>query len=352
MRSDGEGAGCAEFPETPVFQAVRTPGIHTSMSTSSSRCDGLSRGCSRRAQGNIIDQPVPNAKGQKLVIINADDLGWSEGVNVGIFRAHREGIVSSATLAANMPAAEAALAALKETPGFGVGVHLNACQGPPLSAMGLEVLAGPDGLMRSTAMRIVWRSVSRPHLLWAIAAEFDAQIRWCLERGLRPTHADTHRHLHYAVAGRYCIPGVFHIVAGLCRRYDIRFVRRLRERLPRDLMRTAPAKQRLISRALTLQDWWNRRWAGSLFVTEGTLGIAHTGLIDAAWLIRAAQAVRQGVTEIMVHPGLPDGLDPAQTRLLESRQMELAALCDPAVRAAFASQGIQLVHYGQIRTNA
>ena len=94
-----------------------------------------------------------------------------------------------------------------------------------------------------------------------------------------------------------------------------------------------------------------RRAAGlapDLRATRGTWGVSHTGRIDAEWLIRAASRARPGVTEIMTHPGLGDDLSPAETRLLDSRRAELAALCDPAVRKAFERRGIELVHYGQL----
>jgi predicted glycoside hydrolase/deacetylase ChbG (UPF0249 family) len=89
-------------------------------------------------------------------------------------------------------------------------------------------------------------------------------------------------------------------------------------------------------------------WAEGLFVTCGTWGVAHTGLIDAAWLVRAASAAPCGVLEIMAHPGLAGDLEAAATRLRESRQAELAALCDPAVRKAFEANAIELTHYGKL----
>ena len=73
---------------------------------------------------------------RKRLIVNADDFGFSPGVTEGILRAHRQGIVTSTTIAANMPAAAAAAGRLAEARDLGVGVHLNVCQGPALSAEG------------------------------------------------------------------------------------------------------------------------------------------------------------------------------------------------------------------------
>jgi predicted glycoside hydrolase/deacetylase ChbG (UPF0249 family) len=288
----------------------------------------------------------------RRVIVNADDLGFSPAVNEGIVRAHLEGIVTSATISPNMPAAAAAVGLLSGLDRLGVGVHLNASQGPPLSAQGRE-LAGSDGQMDYTATGIVLACCLRPRLLDVVAAEFDAQIRWVLDHRIKPTHLDTHRHTH-------AFGPVFARVAALARRYNIRFVRRHREPLdalpasawpgrrgPQAAMHRGLDPRRCVSRILTVLGAANAAAAPQLHGTSWTLGVAHTGMIDSAWLIRAARTLRPGVTEIMTHPGLAEAERPAGTRLA-SRQAELAALCDPQVKEAFRRRKVTLVHYGQL----
>jgi len=276
----------------------------------------------------------------KRVIVNADDLGFSEAVTEGIIHAHREGIVTSTTLAANMPAAAAAIERLAHAPEMGVGIHLNISQGPPLSEAGRR-LAGRDGLMARTATGVIRLVAVRPWLLAAVTAEFDAQIRWVLDRGIRPTHLDSHRHCH-------AWPPIFRRVIGLARRYDIPFVRRHRERLPGGGWPEAPAKQRRTRRILNTLGSLQPLWGGRRLATTGTWGLAHTGLLDAAWLMRAAERAPAGVTEIMTHPGRAEATAGAETRLAASRPRELAALCDPAVWRAFDDAGIELIHYGHL----
>ncbi len=321
--------------------------------------------------------------GTRRVIINADDFGFSGGISEGILRGHRGGVVTSTTIATNMPAAEEAVRQLAAAPGLGVGVHLNVCQGLPLS-QGARVLADADGVLRLSAMRAVVVCVFKPWLLKVIEGEFDAQIRWVLDHGIRPTHLDSHRHTHG-------YPAVFAGVARLARRYGIPFVRWHRERLPEGISDsygmppTAPlngsgpversvklggigelggvqmpgakaplaapldGKQRRMARVLNVLGWINRRIAPDVIGTNGTWGIEQTGAITAEWLIRMAKCVPAGVTEIMVHPGLADGLDAEASRLRESREKELAAVCDPAVRDALREHKVELVHYGQLR---
>ena len=68
----------------------------------------------------------------RRLIVNADDFGRSPGVNRGIVEAHRHGIVSSATLMANLPWSAAAASLADSVPSLGVGLHLNYCYGTPL----------------------------------------------------------------------------------------------------------------------------------------------------------------------------------------------------------------------------
>ena len=277
---------------------------------------------------------------RKCVVVNADDFGFSEGVTEGILRAHDEGIVTSTTITANLPAAAPAVARLKDAPGLGVGVHLNVSQGPPLSPAG-RALADEDGVMRSTAAAVLAGCVLHPRRLDAIEAECDAQIRWVLDHGIRPTHLDSHRHIH-------AFTPVFLRVARLARRYDIRFVRWHREVLPGPPWPVRADKQRWVAVLCNVFGLCNAHAATGVRHADATWGIAHTGRIDEPWLIRAARSVRPGVTEIMTHPGAGEDLDPGETRLLASRAAEREALCAPAVREAFRQSGIELIHYGQL----
>ncbi len=274
----------------------------------------------------------------KRVIINADDFGFSPGITEGILRAHREGVVTSTTIAANMPAAADAVKHLAEAPNLGVGVHLNVSQGPPLSKAG-AALAGPDGIMKNTAIGVMLAVMRRPWLLRAIEAEFEAQILWLKELGVTPTHLDSHRHIHGFTP-------IFSRVARLARQYHIRFVRWYGERLPGAGWAKAPAKQRRTGMVLNVFTIANAVIASDLRGTRGTWGVAHTGGIDSAWLEQVARSVRTGVTEIMTHPGTGGDVAASVSRLRESRKIELAALCDPAVREEFQRNGVELTHYG------
>lgn len=274
------------------------------------------------------------------VIVNADDFGLSLGTSRGILRAHREGVVTSTTLMANMPDAPAALAMAAEAPGLGVGLHLNASQGRALSgakALGLSA----DGVMNRTAAKVVGACAVSRAAFEAVVTEFEAQIRWALDHGLRPTHLDSHRHVH-------AWPPLFRRVVGLAKRYGIGGVRRVREAWPGNRRPAPCGPHDRKRRVLNLFDRVSLWLCGKRAATTGTWGIEHTGAIDADWFVGAAALLPEGVTELMVHPGEPEDLAPGLTRLRESRRVELSALCDPRVRAAFRERGAVFIHYGGI----
>lgn len=69
------------------------------------------------------------------IIINGDDFGFSEGQNLGIIKAHKEGILTSTTAMAGGPALSHGMALAKECPDLSIGVHLTLDALRPLSPL-------------------------------------------------------------------------------------------------------------------------------------------------------------------------------------------------------------------------
>src|SRR5262249_50928769 len=82
-------------------------------------------------------------------------------------------------------------------------------------------------------------------------------------------------------------------------------------------------------------------------------GIALTGLMDTGAIMAVLKTLTGGTVELMCHPGIHDGeLDRARTRLKESREVELEALTDAAVRRSVDEQGIELIDYSALQIEA
>ena len=280
----------------------------------------------------------------RRLIINADDFGLCEGVNRAVVQAHTRGVLTSATIMVNMPGARDAVELARGLASLGVGVHLNLTEGQPVSTdVAVSCLVNADGCFAHRPAKLALLSVARSEVRNAIGAEFAAQIQWVIDRGLKPTHIDSHKHIH-------CWPGIFPIVCDLARRFEIHAIRFAYE--PKRVCRASwPApgeggKRRAgIVRAMARI---NRLQNPSFFKTDMLLGIAHTSRIDEN-LFRAIALERTFATvEVMTHPGFAEGLAREKTRLVGERKAELEALCSEKTRQYFRDGGIELVHYGQL----
>jgi predicted glycoside hydrolase/deacetylase ChbG (UPF0249 family) len=168
-----------------------------------------------------------------------------------------------------------------------------------------------------------------------------AQVRRIVDAGIRPTHLDTHKHTHLA-------PPVLDAVARLGEEFDIPWVRRPFD-FPLNARRGAvPRAERIVGAALGLL---RRRFHHVLEkhgrrTTDHFAGFQITGRFRTAGLVDLLDAVPDGSTELMCHPGrCGEALRHARTRLKESREHELEALVAPEVRQALERNGIELVNY-------
>ena len=153
-----------------------------------------------------------------LIVINADDLGRSESVNRAILEAFDRGSITDASIMANMPLFDQAVSGviargLEER----VGVHLNFTEGCPLTTS-VGQIPGWIAADRSFAPRGPVRWQLSALEARAIETEFEAQIGAVREAGLRPTHLNSHQHVHtqWPIAS---------IVMRLARRHGIRAIR-------------------------------------------------------------------------------------------------------------------------------
>ena len=271
---------------------------------------------------------------RKLLVVNADDFGFTPGVNRGIVAAHREGILTATTLMANGAAFDDAVRLARENPSLDIGCHLMLVGGNSVLAPYAPLPKSPLELLRALAAGRI-----------RLYDELAAQVRKIVAAGLQPTHLDTHKHTHLA-------PPVLDAVVRIAEEFRIRWVRR-----PFDLPLTARSagvawSKRLTARALsTLRGRFQRVLARrGCRATDHFAGFQITGRFRTAELVQLIRHLPDGVTEFMCHPGYNDAeLQAAPTRLKASRQLELDALVAPETRAALADSGVELANYRNLR---
>jgi len=215
---------------------------------------------------------------RRFLIVNADDFGQSGGVNRGIVEAHERGIVTSTSLMVLGPAAAAAAAYARSRPALGVGLHFD-----------LAEWAYRDGAW------VCLYEVVPPGDPAAVAAEADRQLTAFRDLvGRDPTHLDSHQHVHRDEPAR-----------------------RVLSALAREL-------------GVPLRHFGPVRYCGD-FYGQTAKGQPYPEGITADALVRAIAGLPGGATELCCHPGYGDDLN---SMYRGERAAEVAALCDPHVRAA------------------
>ncbi|WHZ58479.1 chitin disaccharide deacetylase [Metabacillus hrfriensis] len=142
-------------------------------------------------------------------IINADDFGYSRGVNYGIIDAHTDGIVNSATMMVNMPGAQHAVSLAKEHPELQVGIHLTLTCGRAASDQ-VPSLIDDNGYFNIKNDPNQNQNINAAE----VEIEWETQIQRFLSFGLAPSHLDSHHHVH-------SWPVLEQVIMNLANKYDL-----------------------------------------------------------------------------------------------------------------------------------
>jgi hopanoid biosynthesis associated protein HpnK len=294
----------------------------------------------------------------RRLIVNADDFGFTAGVNRGIVEAHTRGVVTSSTLMANGPAFSDAVQLARTMPQLSVGCHVVLIDGQPMLDPKIisSLVAGDasgrvgrdsgaarfrDGIggfaLRALAVRLDPREIE---------AEATAQIRKLQAAGIVVSHLDTHKHTHLfpRVLRPLLKAGAACGVRALRNPFGPRRPLRSGQLLSRPGVWTRYAEMRVLQgfaasfRAAVQKE--------GFATPDGTLGVEVTGVLDENLFRAIATTIPEGTWEFVCHPGYNDAdLGAAKTRLRESRETELHALTLPEARNTLSQAGIDLISY-------
>ena len=288
--------------------------------------------------------PAPST--DKSVIFTADDFGLADGLNGAVVLAHRQGLLSCASLMAAGPRTQAALSLARTLPGLCLGVHLTLIQGRAvLPPKAVPLLVDARGFFPNHPVATGWRYFCQPRLLPEIRRELAAQIEVVLEAGIRVWHLNSHLNLHLH-------PRIFPVVADLAREYGIPAVRLAREDWRTTLALAPDGPLPKIAQGLIFA-WLCRRavriarTAGLVF-NDHLFGLTNDGRMTEAYLTGLVPRLQPGATEIYCHPAL--SADPELKRWAPQyrRQEELAALLSPHLKATLAAAGVTVTDFREL----
>jgi len=290
----------------------------------------------------------------KRLIVCADDFGLTLGVNNGIVDCYKNGILRSASLLANGPELDHAVELSREQPGLDLGIHLSLNDFAPVCPEIMQDLLDGRGFFFSSYLKVIKKTCLIPGLGRRIRGEFRCQIEKILEKGVAPSHINSHKHLHL-------FPPLWKIVSGLAREYDIPYVRYPVERIENLSWLLKHKGNRKFGRKLLFFGafflfftlWHSHGTSRSRKVVKSPdyfCGLYATGFLNEAVVSDLIKSMRPGLTELMCHPGyLDDDLKQCPTRLLHSRENEIAALCSARVKQAVKDCKVEVTSFYECR---
>lgn len=280
----------------------------------------------------------------KKLIINADDFGRHALINEAVARAVSQGALRSATLMPGEPAFDEAVQLAKSLPELGVGVHLTLVDGTPVLAPSeVPTLVTSEGHFLPDHGAFIRQYLQGHISRQDITRELNAQLDKVLDAGLRPTHVDSHQHLHM-------LPGIFPAVLDLAARHHIRRVR-ISRGIYGNPFTPWPGVGDLVGKfgleALALQDRRLARAKGFAFPGH-FVGQVAGGAVTADFMRDLTARFPEGVVEVMLHPGLDNRILAQASGWQHDYEGEFAGVCDADVLARLAGQGIQPVNFGAL----
>lgn len=234
-------------------------------------------------------------------IFNADDFGISKGVNAAIVKAHREGILNSASLMINQKYADEAVKLAKEMPELEIGLHVNLTnEYPAAPAQKIPLLVDEHGKLKNGFVNLLLLSFLKPRQLRQQAeTEMRAQIVKYLATGLPLQHLDSHRHVHM-------IPQIFKAMRKLQKEFEVPRIRVMNENALNTL-KYNKNKSWLFDGALIkyvllrFLCWWNGYKNDVYFYT-----LLYTCKIAKEQFKGVKIPSGYKAVEIMIHPGMPE----------------------------------------------
>ena len=272
---------------------------------------------------------TPNS-GRRL-IANADDFGRSHSINEAVIRAHREGILATASLMVNEAGCDEAVALARENPKLGVGLHLTLlCGKSALPREKIPGLVNARGEFSDQPVVVGMRYFFKRSLREQLRAEIHAQFQKFHATGLPLDHVNGHLHLHLH-------PTVFRILMEDATALGIQSLRLTRDCLSRSRRMTRGHWFYRVSHAV-IYEWLSRRARRPLQQrgirhAQITFGLLQNARVDEEYVLKLLPELPAGDSELYSHPSL------------DEFKHEFDALVSPRVKELVGKLGIELIRY-------
>ena len=270
----------------------------------------------------------------RRLIVNADDFGLSTSVNTAVIRAHRDGILTTASLMVNEPGLDEAVALAKQNPKLGVGLHLSLlCGRAALSPEKIPGLVNARGEFSENPVATGFRYFFQRGLQQQLRAEIHAQFEKFRATGLPLDHVNGHLHLHLH-------PTVFRLLMEDAEKLGIRRLRLTRELFWMDAPLASGRRLYRSTHAAIYFCLSGRAQSAlrrkNIRHTQRIFGLLQNAHVNEDYLLKLLSVLPPGDSELYSHPSL------------DEFKHEFDALVSPRVKERVKKLGIELIRYQEL----
>lgn len=279
----------------------------------------------------------------KQLIINADDFGRHKFINEAIEEAFRHGCLTSTTIMAGGRAFDDAVEIAKRNPSLAVGLHLTLVNGFPISdPKKIPSLVTKEGYFHpdySTFAKLYMRGkIERSEVQEELTAQYE-KVRYA---GIKPTHFDSHQHIHH-------FPGVMGVAIKLAKRAKVSAMRIASTKIfdgSIDGIGSLVGRLGLSSLAKIAE---NSARSNGIATPDHFVGIVAGESISKEFMINTINNLEEGVTEIMIHPGTNNQVLQYFCDWRHDFEEELDALVSPKIMRLLDTKKLTLIDFSELK---
>ena len=279
----------------------------------------------------------------KRLIVNADDFGRHELINLAVERAFNKGCLKSATIMPGGIAFDDAVNVAKKNPGLGVGIHCTLANGNPiLPPKEIPSLVTAEGIFYADYVTFLKRYLSGKISLDEVRSELAAQFEKVHRAGLTLTHVDSHQHLHH-------VPGIVKIVLNLAESSNVKAMRIADAKLFDGELKTFGQFVGRFGLSSLAKFAAYHAHKKNFATTEHFAGIVAGESVSENFMIKLIDKLEDGTTEVMLHPGTDNKILRDFCKWDHDFEEELAAVTSPTILDLLDKKNISAINFAVLR---
>lgn len=282
----------------------------------------------------------------KKIILTGDDFGLALPVNEAIIRAHREGMLTTASLMVGERFFQDAVERAKQHPSLKVGLHLTLVEGRPVTPPHqVPDLVDAKGEFSTHLVRAGFRFFFLPGVRRQLETEIRAQYEAFHATGLPMDHANAHNHMHLH-------PTVLGLMLRIGKEYGLKAVRLPQEPPLRSWKAARKSPGARFASWIFLAPWIglmkHKLRREGIRYNDSLFGMHDCGAMTLDLVRRLFSDLPEGITEFCFHPATRRCVEIDRTMPGYHHEDELAALTSPLLQEAATGRHMQRTTFSDL----